>query len=61
MPRTHVRFKQSEIVRAIRAISQSGEQMAMEILCDGTIRIVPVIQLDREQIQSINERQSITL
>ncbi len=61
MRRNQSRFTQSEVVRAIRAISQSGGQMAMEILNDGTIRIVPVAPSSGEQDLIMDERQGIIL
>lgn len=61
MRRNQARFTQSEIVRAIRAISQSGGQMAMEILNDGTIRIVPIGPSSAEQDPLMDERQGIIL
>ena len=41
MPRTPARFTQADIARALRAVEQTGLQMAVEIGLDGVIRIVP--------------------
>jgi hypothetical protein len=42
MPRTAARVTQADIARALRAIEASGSSMAIEILPDGVIRLVPV-------------------
>ena len=39
MPRTAARATQADIHRAIRAVEQSGADMVVEVLRDGTIRI----------------------
>lgn len=41
MSRRAARFTQADIARAIKAIEQTGASMAVEIVPDGTIRIVP--------------------
>jgi hypothetical protein len=41
MSRRPARFTQADISRAIRAIQASGAPMAVEIVPDGTIRIIP--------------------
>lgn len=45
MPRTPARFTQADIARAIRAIQQTGANMAIEIRPDGAILIVPMKSL----------------
>lgn len=42
MPRTSARVTQADIARAIRAAQQVGAPMAVDILPDGTIRLMPV-------------------
>lgn len=42
MSRRPARFTQADIRRAIAAVEKSGAQLAVEILPDGTIRLVPV-------------------
>lgn len=42
MPRTSARFTQAEIQRAVRAMKAEGFVCSVEILTDGSIRIVPV-------------------
>ena len=42
MPRTAARVTQADIARAIRAAQQAGAPMAIDILPDGTIRLIPV-------------------
>lgn len=39
MSRGYARFTQADLHRAIKAIAQSGADLAVEILPDGTIRI----------------------
>lgn len=41
MPRTPAKVTQADIARALRAIKQTGADMAVEVAADGTIRIVP--------------------
>lgn len=41
MSRRAARCTQADIARAIRAASQTGGGMAVEVLPDGTIRIAP--------------------
>ena len=41
MSRTPARVTQADIARALRAIKQTDVPMAVEILPDGTIRLVP--------------------
>ena len=41
MPRTAASVTQADIARALRAVAQTGATMAVEVLRDGTIRLVP--------------------
>lgn len=41
MSRRAAKFTEADALRAIKAIKRSGENMAVEIATDGTIRIVP--------------------
>lgn len=41
MTRTTAAIKQSDVAKALRAVKQIGLPMALEILPDGAIRIVP--------------------
>ena len=43
MSRKPARCTQADIRRAIRAVKQEGAAMTVEILPDGTIRIVPAV------------------
>jgi hypothetical protein len=61
LPRTPARFSQSEIARTIRAIKQSGGNMVVEILVEGTIRIVPLAPSDMDQTSPFDETLGITL
>jgi hypothetical protein len=49
MPKGNVRFKQSDIARAIRAVMQTGASLAVEISTDGTIRLVPATTVTPKQ------------
>ena len=42
MPKGNVKFKQSDVTRALKAVVQTGVNMGVEITPDGTIRIIPV-------------------
>ena len=42
MSKAAAKFTQADVARAIRAIAQTGSNMAVEVIKDGTIRIVPV-------------------
>lgn len=42
MPRTAAKVTQADIARVLRAVSQSGMKMSIEIATDGSIRLVPV-------------------
>jgi hypothetical protein len=44
MSRRPARYTQADIRRAIEASKKAGAQMAVELLPDGTIRLVPVNQ-----------------
>ena len=39
MPRTAAKFTQADVARAIRAVQQTGSDMAVELRPDGVIRI----------------------
>lgn len=41
MTRRPAQFTQADVARALRAIEQVGVDMCVEILKDGTIRLVP--------------------
>jgi hypothetical protein len=41
MPRTAASVTQADIARALRAVAQTGATVAVEVLRDGTIRLVP--------------------
>lgn len=41
MPRTPASVTQADIARALRAVAQTGATVAVELLPDGTIRLVP--------------------
>lgn len=45
MPRTAARFTKADITRALAAVEKVGAPAAVEVLPDGTIRIVPVSAL----------------
>lgn len=42
MPRTAAKVTQADIARVLRAVSQSGMKMRVEIAPDGAIRLEPV-------------------
>lgn len=42
MPRTAAKVTQADIARVLRAVSQSGMKMRVEISPDGAIRLEPV-------------------
>lgn len=46
MPRTAAKFTQADIARALRAVAQTRSEMAVEVLPDGTIRLVPYEKRD---------------
>lgn len=41
MSRRPARFTQADLSRAIRAIAQAGSNMMVEVMPDGTMRILP--------------------
>lgn len=41
MPRKAASVTQADIARALRAVAQTGATVAVEVLRDGTIRLVP--------------------
>lgn len=42
MPRTAAKVTQADIARVLRAVSQSGLKMSLEVRPDGTMRLDPV-------------------
>lgn len=46
MPRTPASVTQADIARALRAVAQTGATVAVELLPDGTIRLVPCEKLE---------------
>lgn len=46
MPRTAAKVTQADIARVLRAVSQSGLKMAVEIAPNGAIRLEPVDQTE---------------
>lgn len=61
MSRTPARFSQSEIARTIRAVKQSGGNMVVEILAEGTIRITPAVPQKLDEGSQVDELHGITL
>ena len=51
MPRTAATVKQADIARALRAAKQADVKMALEILPNGSIRLVPIEKDLRPEIQ----------
>lgn len=41
MARAPLRFRESDVTRAIRAVKKAGVSWGLEILTNGTIRLVP--------------------
>lgn len=41
MPRTAASVTQADIARALRAVAQTGATVTVEVLPDGTIRLIP--------------------
>ena len=46
MPRTAAKVTQADIARVLRAVSQSGLKMSLEISPDGTMRLMPFEQTE---------------
>jgi hypothetical protein len=44
MARGRLRFRQTDVVRALKAVRSVGQPMAVEIAPDGTIRLIPAEQ-----------------
>lgn len=59
MSRTPAKVTQADIARAIRAIEQTGANLAVEIAKDGTIRLVPVAAMPRHD--EIDKTEEIVL
>jgi hypothetical protein len=55
------RFTQSDVARAIRAVKQTGADMAVEIMQDGTIRIVPYSGPERREDDQVADRPRVRL
>lgn len=53
MPRTAAKVTQADIARVLRAVSQSGMKMRVEIAPDGAIRLEPV---DPREISRFDRR-----
>lgn len=49
MSRRPARVTQADIRRAIAAAKQAGANMAVDILPDGTIRLVPVAEIQAKE------------
>jgi hypothetical protein len=47
MSRTPARFTQADVARALRAVEATGAKVTLEVLPDGTIRLVPFVALDK--------------
>lgn len=61
MPRTPARFTQADIARALRAVKDAGGEMAVEVMKDGTIRIVPHAAEDRAKPRALDGRKEIRM
>jgi len=60
MPRTAATVKQADIARALRAAKQADLKMALEILPNGSIRLVPIekeLTPDMQQQYATYEKQ----
>ncbi len=60
MPRTAATVKQADIARALRAAKQADLKMALEILPNGSIRLVPIekeLTPDMQQQYAAYEKQ----
>lgn len=57
MARRAARFTEIDLRRAIRAVKNEGADMAVEILPDGTIRIVPYVT--NKPVEPAEERDII--
>lgn len=47
MPRTPAKITQADLARIFKAASQSGVSVVIEVLTDGTVRIVPSEKSDK--------------
>jgi hypothetical protein len=61
MSRRPARCTQADIRRAIEAAKQAGASMAVEILPDGTIRLMPVGSAQRPDAPSVDGQRRIVL
>ena len=60
MGRGPASVSQADIARALRAIQQTGAQMALEITSDGAIRLIPVEAIPTGKIKA-KRREPIPL
>lgn len=60
MGRGPASVSQADIARALRAIQQTGAQMALEITTDGAIRLIPVEAIPAGKIKA-KRREPIPL
>jgi hypothetical protein len=61
MSRRPARFTQADIYRAIKAIQQAGSDMVVEIVPDGTMRIVPSRLIKPVQAEGFDDEEIIKL
>ena len=62
MSRRPARCTQADIHRAIKAADQAGARMAVELLPDGTIRLVPVVEKSGNAAgEALSSEQKIVL
>ena len=58
MPRTAAKVTQADIARVLRAVSQSGMRMRVEIAPDGAIRLEPV---DAKEVRAVDRPRPVSL
>lgn len=56
MPRTAAKVTQADIARALRAIADSGQDLALEVDPDGTMRILPTPEKGRRKSRVAPEK-----
>jgi hypothetical protein len=61
MTRRAARFTMADISHALKAVEVSGMAMAVEILVDGTIRIVPTMPVPIQRADPALPRRRIIL
>ena len=59
MPKGNVKFKQSDVARAIRAVMQTGAPFGVEITPDGTIRLVPATTVTVNPPKTTNKPKTL--